>query len=152
MICGITAMAVIEGFALADALELDLHKFHGLCAGAAAQSWTLENRCPIPGIVPGAPSSNGFAPGFAARLMAKDLGLAQNAARFTGQNTPFGAKAANAFAEFAKGGDGDRDFSAFYTTLRNLPDTKVLNHATARATIANRRTGGVFYFRKLARA
>jgi len=38
MICGITAMAVVEGFALADALELDLHKFYKLCAGAAAHS------------------------------------------------------------------------------------------------------------------
>ena len=48
MICGITAMAVMEGFALAEALELDPEQFYALCAGAAAQSWTLENRCPIP--------------------------------------------------------------------------------------------------------
>jgi hypothetical protein len=76
MICGITAMAVMEGFALADAMGLDLGKFYTLCAGAAAQSWTLENRCPIPGVVAEAPASNNFDPGFAVRLMAKDLRLA----------------------------------------------------------------------------
>lgn len=120
MICGITAMAVVEGFALADALGLDLQKFYGLCAGAAAQSWTLENRCPIPGVVPAAPSSHGFAPGFAARLMAKDLRLAQAAAEASGQETPFGAEAARAFTAFAETG-GALDFSAIYTTLRALP-------------------------------
>ncbi len=120
MICGITAMGVFEGFALADALGLDPRKFHALCAGAAAQSWTLENRCPVPGVVPAAPSSNGFAPGFAAALMAKDLRLAQAAAESSGQSTPFGAEAARAFAEFAKT-MADRDFSAYYQTLRALP-------------------------------
>ena len=120
MICGITAMAVMEGFALADAMGLDLDKFYALCAGAAAQSWTLENRCPIPGVVADAPASNYFAPGFAVRLMAKDLCLAQAAAASSGQRTPFGAKAAKAFTEFAET-RGDRDFSAFYTTLRALP-------------------------------
>lgn len=120
MICGITAMAVMEGFALADALGLDLGKFYALCAGAAAQSWTLENRCPIPGVVPDAPASHNFDPGFAVRLMAKDLRLAQFAAASSGQTTPFGAHAAQAFTEFAKH-HGDRDFSAFYTTLRALP-------------------------------
>lgn len=120
MICGITAMAVMEGFALADALELDLHKFYALCAGAAAQSWTLENRCPIPGVAPATPSSNGFAPGFASALMAKDLRLAQAAAVSTGQATPFGAEAARAFTDFAEQGGG-LDFSAIYTTLRALP-------------------------------
>lgn len=120
MICGITAMAVVEGFALADALGLDLGEFHRLCAGAAAQSWTLENRCPIPGVVDDAPSSNGFAPGFAAALMAKDLRLAQAAAGSAGQATPFGAEAARAFTDFAAA-NGGLDFSAIYTTLRALP-------------------------------
>lgn len=120
MICGITAMAVVEGFALADAMGLDLAKFYALCAGAAAQSWTLENRCPIPGVVPAAPSSNGFAPGFAAALMAKDLRLAQAAAERSGQQTPFGAEAARRFTEFAESGGGQSDFSAIYQTIRRL--------------------------------
>ena len=118
MICGITAMAVAEGFALADALGLDLAKFHKLCSGAAAQSWSLDNRCPIPGVTPEAPASNGYAPGFAARLMAKDLRLAQAAAASSGQSTPFGAAAAKTFTEFAESGGGEFDFSAIYRTLR----------------------------------
>lgn len=118
MICGITAMAVCEGFALSQALGLDAEKFHALCRGAAAQSWVLENRCPIPGVVPEAPSSHDYAPGFAAGLMAKDLRLAQMAAQSSGQSTPFGAEAARTFTEYAESGEAALDFSAFYRTLR----------------------------------
>ncbi len=118
MICGITALGVCESFALADALGLDLQRFFELCRGAAAQSWILENRCPVSGPAPAAPASNGYAPGFAARLMAKDLGLAQQAATAAGQATEFGAEAARRFAEFATGDNGDLDFSAIYRSIR----------------------------------
>ena len=118
MICGITALGVCEAFALAEALGLDADKFFALCKGAAAQSWILENRCPVPGPAPEAPASNGYTPGFAARLMAKDLRLAQDAALDSGQETPFGALAARRFTAFAEAGGGDLDFSAIYRTIR----------------------------------
>ncbi len=118
MICGITALGVCESFALADALGLDLERFFELCRGAAAQSWILENRCPVPGPVLAAPSSNDYAPGFAARLMAKDLRLAQQAAQTTDQSTEFGAAAARRFREFVDSGNGDLDFSAIYRSIR----------------------------------
>lgn len=118
MICGITALGVCESFALADSLGLDLERFFNLCRGAAAQSWILENRCPVPGPALAAPASNAYAPGFAARLMAKDLGLAQQAARATGQSTEFGAAAARRFREFVDNDDGDLDFSAIYRSIR----------------------------------
>jgi len=121
MICGITALGVCEAFALADGLGLDHAAFFDLCRNAAAQSWILENRCPVPGPAPNAPASNGYAPGFAARLMAKDLGLAQEAAASCGQETPFGAEAARRFAAFTEESGGDLDFSAIYRTIRS-PD------------------------------
>jgi 3-hydroxyisobutyrate dehydrogenase len=118
MICGITALGVCEAFALAEALGLDAGAFFELCKGAAAQSWILEHRCPVPGPAPAAPASNGYAPGFAARLMAKDLRLAQAAAGSADQPTPFGAEAARRFTAFAEAGGGDLDFSAIYRTIR----------------------------------
>ncbi len=118
MICGITMLGVCEAFALAESLDLDAGKFHELCRGAAAQSWILDNRCPVPGLMPDAPATHGYAPGFAARLMAKDLSLAQQAASVSGQTTPFGAEAARRFAHFAASGLGDLDISAIYRAIR----------------------------------
>ena len=118
MICGITALGVCEAFALADSLGLDLNQFFQLCIGAAAQSWILENRCPVPGPSPASPSSNDYEPGFAARLMAKDLALAQQAANRSGQVTEFGAAAARRFHEFIEQGNGGLDFSAIYQQIR----------------------------------
>ena len=118
MIVGITGLAVFEGFALADALGLDADAFHALCSNAAAACWTLDNRCPVPDVVPAAPSSNKYQPGFAARLMAKDLRLAQAAAASVDVETAFGRQAAERFTAFAEAGNGDLDYSAFYRTLR----------------------------------
>lgn len=118
MIVGITGLAVFEGFALAEALGLDAARFHELCSGAAAACWTLEHRCPVPGVVADAPSSNGYEPGFAAALMAKDLRLAQQAAGSVGCATELGALAAERFAAFVERHGGSRDYSAIYQVMR----------------------------------
>ncbi len=119
MIVGITGLAVFEGFALAEALGLDPHDFHALCANAAAACWTLDNRCPVPGVVDVAPASNDYRPGFAARLMAKDLRLAQEAAESADVETVFGRQAADRFDAFVADGHGDLDYSAIYRTLHS---------------------------------
>lgn len=118
MIVGITALSVYEGFALAKACGLDAKQFYELCNGAAAQSWVLHNRCPEPGVVPAAPASHDYAPGFAAGLMSKDLGLAQAAAQSANFDTPFGAEAAARFAAFCADGNAGFDFSAIYKTMQ----------------------------------
>ena len=117
MIVGITGLAVFEGFALAEALGLDAGQFHALCSSAAASCWTLDHRCPVPGVVDSAPASHGYRPGFSARLMAKDLRLARSAAAEAGIDVPFGQEAARRFTAFADEGNGDLDYSAYYRTL-----------------------------------
>ena len=123
LIVGITGLAVFEGFALAEALGLDAARFHELCSGAAAACWTLKHRCPVPGVVADAPSSNGYVPGFAAALMAKDLRLAQQAAGSVGCATEFGALAAERFATFVERYGGSRDYSAIYQVIRSGADS-----------------------------
>ena len=118
MICGITSLAVCEAFGLAECLGLDPRQFYELCSGAAAQSWILDNRCPVPGVAEHTPASHDYAAGFAARLMAKDLRLAQAAAKECRFDTPFGAEAARRFTTFAAAGNGDLDFSAIYRLIQ----------------------------------
>src|SRR3989442_3776109 len=48
---------------------------------SSGNTWVMEHMHPVPGLVGKAPSSRDYAPGFTTDLMAKDLGLAVNAAR-----------------------------------------------------------------------
>ena len=73
--------------------------------------------CPVPGIVEAAASNRGYAPGFKAALMAKDLGLAQSTAAETGTSTPLGASAASIYRMLCRNGVGELDCSAVYRLL-----------------------------------
>jgi 3-hydroxyisobutyrate dehydrogenase len=66
----------------------------------------------MPGPVAGSASSNGFKPGFCAKLMLKDLRLSQSAAQVAGTPTPLGAAATAAFAMHIAKGFGDLDMSS----------------------------------------
>jgi len=116
MVVGISMMALSEGFALAGRLGLDQHKVLNLWLHAGVRSWLLENRCPVPGLLPAVPASNDYAPGFASELMVKDLRLAQDAAAVAKMEVPFGAKALEAYEAFVAAGNGKLDFSAIYKT------------------------------------
>jgi 3-hydroxyisobutyrate dehydrogenase len=61
--------------------------------------------------VPAAPSNRGYAAGFTAANMLKDLRLAQQAAGATAAATPLGAVAANLYQLYVDSGAGALDFS-----------------------------------------
>jgi 3-hydroxyisobutyrate dehydrogenase len=72
----------------------------------------------VPGPVPGSPANRGYAPGFAAALMVKDLGLSQQAAAAAGAHTPLGAAALGLYERFVAEGGAGRDFSGIIEMLR----------------------------------
>ncbi len=113
MILGATMIVTCEAFALADKLGLDRQKMFDVVSTSSGQSWTMTSYCPAPGVGPKSPADNGYAPGFAAELMLKDLRLSQEAAAAADADTPLGALAAELYAQFVEAEDGrGRDFSA----------------------------------------
>ncbi len=113
MILGVTMIATCEAFALADKLGLDRQAMFDVVSTSSGQSWSMNTYCPAPGIGPKSPADNGYAPGFAADLMLKDLRLSQQAAEAADADTPMGARAAALYAAFVEDEDGrGRDFSA----------------------------------------
>jgi 3-hydroxyisobutyrate dehydrogenase len=62
--------------------------------------------------VPTSASSNGFKPGFAAKLMLKDLRLSQAAAQTANCATPLGAVATAVYAAHISNGNGELDYSS----------------------------------------
>ncbi len=113
MILGVTMIATCEAFALADKLGLDRQKMFDVVSTSSGYSWSMNAYCPAPGVGPTSPADNGYAPGFAAELMLKDLGLSQQAAEMANADTPMGELARALYAQFVEDEDGKgKDFSA----------------------------------------
>lgn len=113
MILGATMIVTCEAFALADKLGLDRQKMFDVVSTSSGSSWSVNTYCPAPGVGPASPADNDYRPGFAAELMLKDLGLAQDAAKSAGAHTPLGKAALDLYEEFVEKEDGrGKDFSA----------------------------------------
>jgi 3-hydroxyisobutyrate dehydrogenase len=112
MLLGISMLGVCEALNLAEALGLDAERFFEIASKSSGQCWSLTSYCPVPGLVPAAPSNRDFEGGFSTAMMLKDLKLAQGAAAAARASTPLGASAEALYALFDRLGHGDKDFSA----------------------------------------
>ena len=81
LIAGVAAVAVSEAFRIAEGFGVDPKILTDVISKSSGNTWVMEQAHPVPGLVPRAASSRDYAPGFMTDLMAKDLGLAVNAAR-----------------------------------------------------------------------
>ena len=101
-----------EAMALGVANGLDPATLAEIMRQSSGGNWSLEKYNPWPGVMPNAPASKAYRDGFAAELMAKDRGLAQEAAQATASSTPMGALALQLYRLLLKQGQGKLDFSA----------------------------------------
>jgi 3-hydroxyisobutyrate dehydrogenase len=118
MMLAIQMIAVSEGFNLAERLGLEAQKLYDISSTATARCWSLNDYCPAPGPVPGAPANRDYRPGFAAALMLKDLRIAMEAGQAAGAHTPMGAQATQIYALMDLAGQADKDFSGVIRLLR----------------------------------
>ncbi|MER7935945.1 MULTISPECIES: 3-hydroxyisobutyrate dehydrogenase [unclassified Streptomyces] len=118
MILGVSMIAVSEAFVLAESLGLSHQALYDVASTASGQCWALSVNCPVPGPVPASPANRDYRPGFAASLMAKDLGLAANALRAGGVRAELGLRAADLYADYAERVGSDEDFSGIVRTIR----------------------------------
>jgi 3-hydroxyisobutyrate dehydrogenase len=118
LILGISMIGVCEAFVLAEQLGLAADKLFAVSSTSSGQCWSLTTYCPVPGPVPSAPSNRNYQPGFAAKMMLKDLRLATEAAENKKQAIDLGELAKNLYERFVQSGHGDRDFSAIIEDIR----------------------------------
>ncbi|MEV7009257.1 3-hydroxyisobutyrate dehydrogenase [Streptosporangium sp. NPDC051022] len=118
MILGASMIAVSEAFVLGERLGLSHQALFDVVSTASGQCWALTTNCPVPGPVPASPANRDYRPGFTSALMAKDLGLAADAARSSGVAAELGLRAAELYAAFADGPGAGRDFSAIVNAIR----------------------------------
>ncbi|MFC7737157.1 3-hydroxyisobutyrate dehydrogenase [Roseomonas sp. GCM10028921] len=118
MLLAISMIGTCEAFVLAEKLGLSHEALFEVASKSSGQCWSLTTYCPVPGPVPASPANRHYRPGFAAALMVKDVGLAQQAAAETGASTPMGARALELYREFVERGGGGTDFSGIINMLR----------------------------------
>jgi 3-hydroxyisobutyrate dehydrogenase len=118
MILAATMIATCEGFVLGEKLGLTHQALFDVMSKSSGASWSLTSYCPVPGPVPNSPANRDYRPGFAAALMAKDLGLSQEAAQAVGAATPLGAQALELYRRFLAEGGAETDFSGIIRMLR----------------------------------
>ena len=118
MVAGVSFVAVAEAFIMGEKLGVDRQTLYDVLSTSTARSFVLNDACPLPGPVPTSASSNGYKPGFAAKLMLKDLRLSQAAAQTARSSTPMGAAATAAFAMHIENGFGDLDTSSIVKLLK----------------------------------
>ena len=119
MLLGISMIGTAEAFMLGEKLGLDAQTLFDISSTASGQCWSMTSYCPAPGPVPTSPANNGFAPGFTAAMMLKDLVLAQEASDSAQAATPMGQRAMQLFTQMAEAGHAEMDFSGIVEALNN---------------------------------
>lgn len=117
MLLGISMIGTSEAFSMGQKLGLDPRILFDIISTATGSCWAVKNNLPIAGIVDTAASNKDFKAGFAVAMMAKDLRLAQLAARSVDATTPLGTEAAAIYTSFEGGGNQGLDFSAIIKFL-----------------------------------
>jgi 3-hydroxyisobutyrate dehydrogenase len=91
-------------------------------AKSSGATWVMEKNHPVPGIDPNSAASRDYAPGFMTDLMAKDLGLAVNAARDKRVPVSVAAAAQQIYRMASAHGLGRKDCAAVYRFLAPSKD------------------------------
>ncbi len=118
LIAGVAAVAVSEAFRIAEGFGVDPKVLTDVISKSSGATWVMEHAHPVPGIVPTAASNRDYAPGFTTDLMAKDLGLAVNAARQLRVPVVVSPAAQQVLRLASSHGLAKKDFSSVYLFLK----------------------------------
>lgn len=87
---GVIAIACSEAFDMGMRSGLDPRVLHKVYNAGTAQNTISDRFCPVPGVYPEAPSTNGYRNGFKVQLMRKDFSLAVEMAERVGSKNVLG--------------------------------------------------------------
>jgi 3-hydroxyisobutyrate dehydrogenase len=105
-------IATSEGMALAAKLGMDPKVFAAIVNTSSGRCWSSDTYNPYPGVLDNAPASRGYAGGFGADLMLKDLTLVTEAAKVAKVPVFLGAIAQQVYQKHSADGHGGKDFSS----------------------------------------
>lgn len=123
-LCNVFELAIAEAMAIGVRHGIDAKLLHDVIQNSSGQSFMGDRNNPVPGVLPGAPASNGFRPGFRIPLCIKDLALGVEAAKQVGI-APTMAEAALGVWRSAQEDPRcrDRDIAAVWLLLNDINET-----------------------------
>uniref|UniRef100_A0AC35TM47 3-hydroxyisobutyrate dehydrogenase n=1 Tax=Rhabditophanes sp. KR3021 TaxID=114890 RepID=A0AC35TM47_9BILA len=120
MLLAIHMIGVAETMNLGQEMGLDKALLAGILNTSTGRCWAGDTNNPVPGVLEGVPSSRQYSGGFGVALLAKDLGLAQQAATLTKSATPLGSASHQIYRQLANNPEyAGKDFGIVYQTLCN---------------------------------
>ena len=96
---GLIAIAVSEAMNIGIKSGMDPRTLASVFHSSTAQSAICDDWCPVPGLCPEAPASNGYKGGFKVQLMRKDFGLAVETAERVGAKLALGEKGLDVYTQ-----------------------------------------------------
>lgn len=125
MLLGIQMIGVAETMNLGLKMGLEAKQLASIINTSSGRCWSSDTYNPVPGVIEGIPPSNRYAGGFGCPLMAKDLGLAQNASTEVQAPTPLGSLAHQIYRLLAKSPEfAGLDFASVYLFLQGQTGEK----------------------------
>jgi 3-hydroxyisobutyrate dehydrogenase len=112
MMLAIEMIATSEGMTLASKLGMDPRVFASIVNTSSGRCWSSDTYNPFPGVLENVPASRGYAGGFGADLMLKDLTLVADAAKAARHPVMLGALAQQIYQKHSVDGHGAKDFSS----------------------------------------
>jgi len=112
MMLAIEMIATSEGMTLAAKLGMDPKIFASIVNTSSGRCWSSDTYNPFPGVLENVPASRGYAGGFGADLMLKDLTLVTDAAKSARHPVMLGALAQQIYQKHSVDGNGAKDFSS----------------------------------------
>jgi 3-hydroxyisobutyrate dehydrogenase len=120
LIAGVSMAVTAEAYNIGIRAGADPKVLYDVISKSSGRCWAHDTNHPIPGVIPVAPSNNGYAPGFMVDLMRKDLGLAISAAQGVQAPAILAAAAEQLFGAASNMGHGRLDMSAVVKAVQVL--------------------------------
>ncbi|XP_026729117.1 probable 3-hydroxyisobutyrate dehydrogenase, mitochondrial [Trichoplusia ni] len=117
MLLGITCWATCECMNMGIKMGLNPRVLLDVLNNSTGRCWCTEVYCPVPGLIPTAPSSRNYDNGFKNEHMVKDLELASNMALGIRSPVILGAMTTQLYRVIESRGFGEKDFSFVYKLL-----------------------------------
>jgi 3-hydroxyisobutyrate dehydrogenase len=118
MLLAIHMIGTCEALEMGARNGLDPKVLSDIMLASSGRNWSLEVYNPYPDVMPNAPASNDYKPGFMVDLMVKDLGLAMEIAQQCEVDNAMGQLARELYSQHQQAGNGQRDFSSILRRLQ----------------------------------